>query len=234
MAVTLAVSVRLRTCVLVVAGRPVRDLVAIVPLRSPGAGKTRLAPALTRHTRAALAGAMLADVVAALRGAGVELVVAAGGAAAASAASALRADTIVDGPDVGSLDDAVEHARRRLGPVGALLVVQADLPTITADDVAALLAGDEAVVVAPTEDGGTSALLRRPPSVIGTAFGPDSGAAHRRLAEAAGIRPRLVHRPGLALDVDVLDDLRRLRSRTVGPATAAVLDSLELEETGCA
>lgn len=211
-----------------------RDLVAVVPLRSPGDGKTRLAPALTRHTRAALAGAMLADVVGALRDADVDLVVAAGGAAAASAASALQADTIMDGPSVSSLDGAVEHARRRLGPLRALLVVQADLPTLTAADVRALVEGEQEVVIAPTDDGGTSALLRRPPTVIGTAFGPGSGAAHRRLAEAAGLAPRIVHRPGLALDVDVLDDLRRVRAGRVGPATAAVLASLELDETDCA
>lgn len=70
--------------------------------------------------------------------------------------------------------------------------------------------------------------------MIGTAFGPDSGASHRRLAETAGIVPRIVHRPGLALDVDVLDDLRRLRAGRVGPATAAVLSSLELDEPDCA
>lgn len=211
-----------------------RDLVAVVPLRSPGHGKSRLAPALTRHGRAALAGAMLADVLAALRGADVDLVVAAGGTAAASAASALRAETIMDGPEVTSLDGAIEHARRRLGPLRALLVVQADLPTITTDDVLALVEADEEVVIAPTDDGGTSALLRRPPTVIGTAFGPGSGGAHRRLAESSGLVPRLVHRPGLALDVDVLDDLRRLRSVGVGTATAAVLASLELDETDCA
>lgn len=211
-----------------------RDLVAVVPLRSPGHGKTRLAPVLARDSRAALAGAMLADVVGALRAAGVDLVVAAGGAAAASAASALEADTIMDAVDVTSLDGAIEHARRRLAPLEALLVVQADLPTITSDDVSALVEGDDAVVIAPTDDGGTSALLRRPPTVIRTAFGPGSGGLHRRLAEAAGITPRLVHRPGLALDIDVLDDLRRLRSQPVGPATAAVLASLELDQIGCA
>lgn len=211
-----------------------RDLVAVVPLRSPGHGKTRLAPALGHDGRAALAGAMLADVVGALRDAGVDLVVAAGGAAAVSAASALGADTIMDAVDVTSLDGAIEHARRRLGPLHALLVVQADLPTLTSDDVSALVEGDEAVVIAPTDDGGTSALLRRPPAVIRTAFGPGSGDAHRRLAESAGVAPRIVRRPGLALDVDVLDDLRRLRSERVGPATAAVLASLELDETDCA
>lgn len=209
-------------------GRTVMDQpVAVVPLRSPGHGKTRLAPDLDRDARAALAGAMLADVVAALRAVDLRVVVAAGGPAAAAAASALAAEVVVDGPDVRSLDQAVAHARRRLGPVPALLVVQADLPLLTAADVAALVAGDHAVVVAPTVDGGTSALLRRPPDVIGTAYGPGSGAAHQRLARAHGIAPHVVDRPGLRRDVDVLDDLRALSPDAVGPATAAVLRELD-------
>lgn len=201
-------------------------LVAVVPLRSPGDGKTRLAPSLGRDTRAALAGAMLADVVAALRGADVHVVVAAGGAAAAAAASALQADVVMDGPGVGSLDGAVEHARRQLEPVDALLVVQADLPLLTSADVRAVVEHDDAVVVAPTDDGGTSALLRRPAAVVPTAYGPDSARRHQQLARDAGLVPRVVRRPGLALDVDVLTDLQALAGRPVGPATAAVLAAL--------
>ena len=210
------------------------DLVAVVPLRSPGVGKTRLSPGLDRDTRAALAGAMLADVVAALRGAGLEVVVAAGGPAAAAAASALQAAVVMDGPAVRSLDGAVEGARRHLGPVGGLLVVQADLPCLTADDVQAVLAPGAPVVVAPTDDGGTGALLRRPPDVMGTSFGRGSAAAHRRLADAAGVPVEVVHRPGLETDVDVLEDLRGLRHRHVGAATAAVLATLDVDASDCA
>lgn len=206
-----------------------RDLVAVVPLRSPGVGKTRLSPALDRDARAALAGAMLADVLDAIRGAGVEAVVAAGGPAAAAAASALRAEVVMDAPHVRSLDAAVEHARRRLGAVDGLLVVQADLPLLRAADVRAVVDTDAPVVVAPTTDGGTSALLRRPPDVVGTAFGHASGAAHRRLAATAGIDAAVVDRPGLAHDVDVLDDVRGLSPATVGRATAAVLAHLDLD-----
>lgn len=206
-----------------------RDLVAVVPLRSPGAGKTRLAPDLDREARAALAGAMLADVLTALHEADVEAVVAAGGDAAAAAASALRADVVMDGPSVRSLDDAIAHAQRLTAPREGLLVLQADLPLVTADDVRAVVEADGAVVVAPTDDGGTSALLRRPPEVMGTAFGPASARAHQRLARAAGIRPAVIHRAGLAHDVDVLADVHRLHGRQVGPATAAVLATLDLD-----
>lgn len=207
------------------------DLVAVVPLRSPGDGKTRLAPALDRADRAELAAAMLADVVGAVRAAGVRVVVAAGGPAAVQAAERVGAEVVPDGAHVRSLDEAIEHTRRRLAPQGGLLVVQADLPLLTADDVTAVCAVQAPVVIAPTDDGGTSALLRRPPGIIGTAFGPDSAAAHERLARRAGVPPRLVHRPGLAHDVDVLADLHDL-GPSVGPSTGAVLSRLHLLRPG--
>lgn len=203
------------------------DLLALVPLRSPGVGKTRLAPALDRDARAALAGAMLADVIHALQDAGITTVVAASGPAAAAAASALQTDVVLDPPEVRSLDQAIEQARIRLAPRSPLLVVQADLPLVRAEDIRALVDQDAPVVVAPTSDGGTSALLRRPSGVIGTAFGPGSGRAHVHLAESAGIPVAVVRRPGLAHDVDELDDLTTIGG-AVGPATLAVLSRLAL------
>jgi len=204
------------------------DLLALVPLRSPGHGKTRLAPALDRDARAALAGAMLADVIDALQEVDVPTVVAASGPAAAAAASALQTDVVLDPPGTRSLDQAIERARVRLAPRAGLLVVQADLPLLQADDIRAVVDQDTPVVVAPTSDGGTSALLRRPSGVIGTAFGPDSGRAHVRLAEEAGVPVAVVRRPGLAHDVDDLGDLTGIRG-PVGPATLAVLARLGLD-----
>lgn len=199
--------------------------VALVPLRSPGDGKTRLAPALDRSTRARLAAAMLADVVAAVQAAGLHVVVAAGGPAAVDAATSIGVDVVEDPPGVRSLDDVIAHAQRRLPQTNGLLVVQGDLPLLTSDDVRAVCEPDAPVVLAPTDDAGTAALLRRPADVMGTAFGPGSADAHTRLARAAGITPRIVHRAGLALDVDVLADLRSLGT-TAGPSTAAVVADL--------
>ena len=176
------------------------DLLCIVPLRSPGAGKTRLSPLLSRAERAALSGAMLADVVHALRGAGLDrIVVAASGDAAAAAASALGCDVHIDPDDVDTLDGALAAAAgRHAAPGDDVLVVQADLPLLTPADVHALVATDAPVVVAPTLDGGTSALLRRPGAVIGTSYGPASARCHLDLADAAGVRHALVERAGVA------------------------------------
>jgi 2-phospho-L-lactate/phosphoenolpyruvate guanylyltransferase len=201
--------------------------VALVPLRSPGAGKTRLAPRLSAELRAALAGAMLADVCHTLERSDVDdVVVAAGGASAVAAAAALGLDVLHDPPDAGGLDGALRAAAARLAGAGALLVVTADLPRLQPADVDAVVALDAEVVVAPTADGGTGALLRRPPTAIATAYGPGSAQRHLRLARAGGRLTRVVRRPGLAHDVDTWADLRRLREGPLGPATAAVLPQL--------
>lgn len=95
-----------------------------------------------------------------------------------------------------------------------LLIVPGDLPTVSADDLAAVLAaGDQAgspsVVLAPDRhDRGTNTLLLDPPGVIDPAFGGGSRDGHRWLASEAGVPFLEVGgRPGLANDLDTPDDL---------------------------
>lgn len=207
--------------------------VALVPLRSPGVGKTRLAGALSVEDRGALAGAMLADVVSALRGSGVDrIVVAASGAPAAAAASAIGVEVLRDPePEVppsaeDRLDRAVAAAAARLRAIATLVVVAADLPRLRPVDVDALLDERADVVVAPTIDGGTGALLRRPPDVCRTAYGAGSAARHLALARATGARTVRRELPGFAYDVDVVADLAPAHdpgAPPLGPRTAALL-----------
>lgn len=211
------------------------DTVALVPVRSPGEGKSRLADVLSREERAALSGAMLADVAAALAASRVgRVVVAAAGAPAAAAASALGLDVVLDPPTVRGLDGAIAAAASRLGTVETLLVVAADLPRLTAGDVDALLASRAGVAVAPTDDGGTGGLLRRPPAVIPTAYGAGSGARHLRIARAAGVPTQQLELAGFRADVDTWADVRALARGTVGQATSAFLRSIatRLEAAG--
>jgi 2-phospho-L-lactate/phosphoenolpyruvate guanylyltransferase len=196
----------------------------LVPLRSPGRGKTRLAPSLSPAARASLAGAMLADVAGALAAAAVdEVVVVAGGPAAAAAAAALGLDALIDPPDVTGLDGALRAAVGRLGSRPELLVVAADLPRLTAADIDAVRATDADVVVAPTVDGGTGVLLRRPDDAITTRYGSGSAANHLALARRAGVTRATVRRAGAAYDVDTVADLTALRDAPVGPATRRLL-----------
>lgn len=210
--------------------------VALVPLRAPGVGKSRLAGTLSVEERAALAGAMLADVAAALLASPVDrIVVAAGGPAAVAAGSALGLETLTDPVGGGGLDRALAAAAARLGPVGALLIVAGDLPYLGAEDVTRVLAADAEVAVAPTVDGGTGGLLRRPPDACSTAYGTGSARRHLELARAAGRSATRITSPGFAHDVDVASDLAELGRRDrppLGRRTAAVLDRFDIADAG--
>ena len=206
--------------------RMIRPVVCVVPLRSPGDGKSRLSPGLDRAERAELAAAMLSDVIGALRGSAVDrVVVAASDAAAAAVAAALDAEVLLDPPGAAGLDAVIAHAASVVAPASDLVVVQADLPALTPADVDAVVAVDGAVVIAPTRDGGTGALLRRPADCIPTAFGAGSAAAHRDLARAAGFEPFVLELPGFATDVDTWADLEIVVA-DAGPATRAFLGRL--------
>ena len=110
------------------------------------------------------------------------------------------------------LNAALDEARRAIRPTGRLLVLPGDLPAVSSDAVTELIAAAEragapAVVLVPDRHGrGTNALLLDPAGAIPFAFGTDSRAAHRGLAEAAGAA--YVEVAGaLSLDIDTPDDL---------------------------
>jgi 2-phospho-L-lactate guanylyltransferase len=111
----------------------------------------------------------------------------------------------------GGLNAALTLATRQVGDDASLVVV-ADLPHLAVSDLTRLTAAGRqgpCVVVARTHDGGTGALLRRPPDVIDPAFGVASAAAHLAAAQRAGVRAVLVSSEGLAHDVDRPGDLPR-------------------------
>ncbi len=100
--------------------------------------------------------------------------------------------------------------------VPALLVVPADLPGLTTEDIAAMIAPAAAteptLVIAPDhKEDGTNALLLRPPDLLRFQFGAGSFHKHSRQAREAGATVTIVRRPGLRYDLDDEDDLARLR-----------------------
>jgi 2-phospho-L-lactate guanylyltransferase len=96
-----------------------------------------------------------------------------------------------------------------------VLVLPADLPLLTRDDILALL--DRAikppvVVIAPDRHGkGTNALLMSPAGLIEYDFGEDSFARHCKRAKKAGARLEIVELPSLGLDLDLPEDLELIR-----------------------
>jgi 2-phospho-L-lactate guanylyltransferase len=117
-------------------------------------------------------------------------------------------------------------------PAGALVVVLGDVAGASGRDLARLFQaldelGGAGAVLAPARDGGTAALLRRPPDAIPCCFGTGSAKAHRAAAERAGTAWRELALPSLAIDLDRAGDLRALlASEAAAPRTRALLARL--------
>jgi 2-phospho-L-lactate guanylyltransferase len=202
--------------------------VAVVPLRGPSTGKTRLADVLGPEQRRELAIAMVTDVIDQLQQSSVDdIVMAVGGADAAAVAGDLGVSSIHDPPGNGGLDGALTGVVAQLPRDVGVLVVTGDLPHLTASEVDRLLDVDRDVVVAPCTDGGTGGLLQRPGSRLGFAYGNGSAARHVAAARRMGRTTRLVASPGFEHDVDTPGDMERAVSMTpLGTATDAVLGRL--------
>ncbi|MCP3984946.1 MAG: 2-phospho-L-lactate guanylyltransferase [bacterium] len=208
--------------------------VALVPIKGLDAGKSRLLGTLPRTAIEDLSLAMLNDVLGALTQlpeADHTVVVTpdpdVGKAAEQAGAEALVLTTPGLNP---SLDEATHILAGR--GLDHLLVLLGDVAGARTSDLQALFAaqkelGEPAVVLAPSSDGGTAALLRAPFDAIPSCFGSQSARAHERAAAAAGIAFRRCALPSLAIDLDRPDDLEALlASDAPAPRTRALLGEL--------
>ena len=179
-------------------GAPAAPVIrVVVPYAGPG-GKTRLE--LSPGEREELSLAMLADVIAAATSVGRAWVV--------SPEPVSGTDWLPD--PGGGQGAAVEAALLEIAP-GPVLVVNADLPSLTADDLLALAAATprHGVAIAAAKDGTTNALGLSDTTLFAPLYGEDSATRFRSHAEQAGHAVVDVVRPGLTDDVDTLADLVR-------------------------
>jgi 2-phospho-L-lactate/phosphoenolpyruvate guanylyltransferase len=187
---------------------------AIVPVKARSSGKQRLAAALPAQTRTILIRTMLEHVLSVLQGtAGIEQVL-----ILSPDRERLPAAVRVLADAGGGLNAALEAAMPELLAQGATraLIVFADLPLLTPEDVAALIgaAGTADVALAPDHTGtGTNALSLALPTSFRFQFGPGSRARHLAEATRTALTAVAIERPGLAFDLDDPADLQQLRSR---------------------
>src|SRR4051794_14517306 len=184
----------------------------VVPFRGAD-GKSRL-NRLRPEARSTLAHAMLGDVVEAGLSIGPTVVVAPGEADVGDAV--LVSDP---GGGQGSAVRAGLDAAVATGGGPPYLVVNADLPCVTARDLFTLAGAvpDGGLAVAPAADGTTNALALSSPDLFEPVYGPGSAARFAALAPS-----RAVDAPNLVEDVDTVEDLERLGPR-VGRHTRAAI-----------
>jgi 2-phospho-L-lactate guanylyltransferase len=193
---------------------------AIIPIKRFDRGKSRLGQALGPSERRAVAAGLFERVLRACvacveRGAIQHVLV-----ATDAPEIARRVETrggcsaVLDTQPAGSfasvIDAALAHAHAR--GAGRAIVIMADLPEITASDVAALVAGldaSEMIVVPDRARRGVGAVGWTLPAVVGAQLGRgDSFARHVEVATAKGVRVGIVNSPRVAGDVDWVGDLR--------------------------
>lgn len=187
---------------------------AIVPVKPLRRGKSRLAPVLSEEDRAQLNQRLLLRTVDVLKEIPelVEVLVVSRDPEALALARDHGARTLQeDGqPQLNvALERATVVAKSYLAD--SVLILPADLPQITKEDVLAMLeAGHKppVVVIAPDHHHqGTNALYINPAGLIEYDFGQGSFKRHSEAAQVAGVSLKVLELPSLAMDVDMPADL---------------------------
>ena len=191
---------------------------AIVPVKPLRRGKSRLAGMLTEDERTALNQELLEHtlkILSSLKELDQVLVVSRDPHALTIARNHGAKTVQEDGQP--HLNTALARATvmAQVHSIRGILVLPADLPLLTADDVIALIdraAKPPVVVIAPDRHGkGTNALLMVPAGQIEYDFGEGSFQRHCDRAKKSGARLEIVELPSLGLDLDLPEDLEMIR-----------------------
>jgi 2-phospho-L-lactate guanylyltransferase len=178
---------------------------------------------LTPEERFALAAAMLADTIRAVRGirCAEKIFVITNYEPVIGLAEENRWEILREEQQI-SESDSVDAASRvcELRGVTGLLRIPLDVPLVQASDIDDLLAiecEEPALAIVPSRDGmGTNAILRMPPALFPSHFGMGSFAKHVGEAERIGARVIFRRNPRLEMDVDDEADLRALLKYDLG------------------
>ncbi len=189
----------------------------LVPIKDSARAKTRLADVLSADERRRLAWAMFEDVARAVAEAAApdRVFVVTSLSAAIDRARSLGWGVITEESQI-SESDSVDRASRALAGEGFTTVMRlpADLPIVRGQDIDELLSiempAPGALLVPSREGTGTNAIVRTPPALFPSRFGPNSLALHKEEAARVGVDCRVVTNPRIALDIDEPADIKEL------------------------
>jgi 2-phospho-L-lactate guanylyltransferase len=181
----------------------------LVPIKDPSRAKTRLGRLLTADERRRLVWAMFEDVSRAASEATApdRVVIVSSFEPAIERARGLGWDALVE-QSQDSESASVDWASRSLARRGFDVVMRlpADLPLVRPDDIDDLLAAElraPAALLVPSREGtGTNAIIRTPPDLFPSRFGPGSLALHKQEAARVGVDCVIRENARLALDID--------------------------------
>src|SRR5262245_42293097 len=191
---------------------------AIVPVKPLRRGKSRLAGTLTEDQRTELNRALLQhtlETLSEIKEVDGVLVVSRD-PHALTVARSHGARTVQENGQP-QLNTALKRATvvAQVYATRGVLVLPADLPLISKDDILELVRRVQeppVVVIAPDRHGrGTNALLISPPGLIEYDFGENSFQRHCARVKEAGARLEIVELPSLALDLDIPEDFELIK-----------------------
>lgn len=98
-----------------------------------------------------------------------------------------------------------------------VLVMACDLPLATEEDLRAVARSGQVTIATDRAGTGTNVLCLPAGTAFSFHYGVGSCQHHALEADRRGLTAQVVNRPGLALDLDTIDDLREWRRRQGGP-----------------
>ena len=186
---------------------------AVVPVKTLLKSKMRLSGFFTPEERALFTLAMLEDVLKALRDSKIEETVVVGSDGNVKDLVGGFGVTFLAEKQEGlneALNQATEWCLRK--KAGLVLALPADVPLVTPEDIDVVVrqAAGNSIVVSPSHNGGTNALLRTPPEAIEPCFGHESFKKHVAAASVRGVKTKFYASANIMLDIDSEADLQQL------------------------
>jgi 2-phospho-L-lactate guanylyltransferase len=202
----------------------------LIPFKDPSRAKTRLSTLLSEDERRRLALAMFDDVTGAVAAASQadRIFMISCFAPALQRAGDLGWDLLIEESQV-SESASVDWACSILSERGfnTAMRLPADVPLVRPADIDELLSirleTPGAVLVPSREGSGTNAIIRTPPNLFPSRFGPNSLALHMREAARVGVECMIVKNSRIALDIDEPADVEQLLEAGRGTRAFALL-----------
>lgn len=195
---------------------PTGGICVLIPIKALKKSKARLAPVLSPGERATITLLMLKDIISAVKRVGAVKVCAVVASDSHTLMEAERWGAVgLSDRGLPGMNSAIAQATdwcMRRG-AEAVMVLLGDIPLVTPADIEAMIdlgEGASSVVATPSKDGGTNILLRKPPTVIPTVYGPCSFRKHRQEALKRKVPFRAYSSPTASFDVDTPEDLLKL------------------------
>ncbi len=201
---------------------------ALLPVKAPENSKRRLSRMLTAVERKMLAFMLfeqMLDTLLATRGLDCVCVITNDRQTADRARRA--GATIFEEREQRSHSHSADAAAHRAMQLGArtVLLLPIDVPLATPGEIEQLAAAAQnGVLIVPDATGtGTNALVRTPPNIIESRFGPNSLHAHLEQARLRGVPAEIVRPPGIVFDIDTPEDVAQLLVRAPDCRAAQML-----------